>query len=1345
MKNNFDEIITVSLKELQSGIKKNIPLEAGKFYCLVIDTNKKAVDSVLMEDALFNSNSAVLLPARLPDETIGIPENPAIDGLDMLVHIIDYITLEQNANRKLLITGHTDRSAENEHNRELSRLRANSLYYLLTGKRQLWVETVEQCNFPKTNSLKAQKLGYRNQDIRCVLSWISSAQSGFGWDCDPHSLGQEAIGENDRAAIKEFREQYATSFAESSGLYTTSTPLKEPPADHWGWLHEKELPGWGAVFDLFQEYLIRNLRDQFNHKEQSWRPKVQNALDWSVDGATSNPDGPFVAIGCGEERPRSEKKSSDSVSIDESAPSDKNAGDRRVEVFFFTPADLPEKYPCHEKACLRTVCQNISATEECPLRNNLFVNTIYFNQQTSTVTLSLFHDWHPLTKIPCTLSYETEDGTSGTVSSNTSSKGTFSARVPAQVKKGTLSTSYLVNETGTTHTISIPVVFGDLPEASEEEGALKRLAMLGYYSDTISLAEAQNAPPAPDAQVMAIRRMQDTHFLEITGTFDTATIAALDEEFKKPGSLKLQNCKSQIIAPEEEDPANPAISKAPASTQKPVQKRETVYCTVDASGYYGVSRNYCSDRLLHFEKSMLTDSTGQPSFFQENADDTPAELEEKIKNLQIDFRAEVKDLYDDKHLDKLLLRLPELLTPEKAGPICTLIDELISIIEIYLCDDDNLAKMVEPKAIMSNLYSIINDVETETCNLDWSIKRGRIRRYNRRLKHHFRALTVLANDTIHERIIGVCCYEVYNKRKNNQKIGLIEDEAAIPSMRNGYYQHVIWLGVAGYAVINHHDREIMLIDPWPSYSAIYTLYENLFPDRTFEGQIATVLDDDDHDFDYSGGDGDTMIIHPSAESIMDATTTDGDIRDAQKGLKRLVAFANFLRLSAAQGYTITGILLTHIHFDHTPDIPYLLELLHAENDGEYTNHIDLVFSDNPGSLFPGLKGNGIPAEKLPRLYADYDTMYYLKSLYFGENGNHDFGMLYYKNNNSQLRQLHNRKKLDQYADITGNGNTVAFNNWNSATWGSIKQTYSCDSHWYEIRSASGNRLYYDDYINEHWETFVDEINSGATAGNSSEVKKQALPGTAASEFHVGNFKICSYVWDHLNTGSVHEGEDGNAGVGQRITAFNVQYAHDPCAKRTFFSGSSGGMESEFTFPAPPANNPVIETDLLVQAIAGETFNNKEEFDSSPITWLENLFDFLLPNNVEEMIKCWEYTMGHLKVNDAVIATHWEDFPTAVAYKNIIRQFSNFGIILQNITMINDLLLMNDKRKLWKDTNLLTDRRFFILGRMANGAQPASPSGTAFEKSDDFEYALPYNASRLLNHHYKRSFGVEMKG
>ena len=170
------------------------------------------------------------------------------------------------------------------------------------------------------------------------------------------------------------------------------------------------------------------------------------------------------------------------------------------------------------------------------------------------------------------------------------------------------------------------------------------------------------------------------------------------------------------------------------------------------------------------------------------------------------------------------------------------------------------------------------------------------------------------------------------------------------SIWNGHYQHIFWIGVNGYVIVNHYEpREILLVDPWPTYKP-----------------WLNILTKKEH-------------------------------------WRRLLELANFLRRGVEERYSLSGVLLSHVHFDHTRDIPFLFELL-TMAPGKRRNHKKVWFN---------LEGLKVPVDKLPPIYCDRDTGKDLKKRF---------------------------KKIPKLAGYDG---------------------------WHDITDNGGNTLHYDDVYNGH--------------------------------------------------------------------------------------------------------------------------------------------------------------------------------------------------------------------------------------------------------------------------------------
>lgn len=89
---------------------------------------------------------------------------------------------------------------------------------------------------------------------------------------------------------------------------------------------------------------------------------------------------------------------------------------------------------------------------------------------------------------------------------------------------------------------------------------------------------------------------------------------------------------------------------------------------------------------------------------------------------------------------------------------------------------------------------------------------------------------------------------------------------------NGIFQKIFYLGAAGWMIVNNADKEILLIDPWPSFSKTR-------------------------------------------------------IKKNKSGIDRIARLSLWLRAKVAEQYKLTGILAGHEHYDHIDDIPWIISML----------------------------------------------------------------------------------------------------------------------------------------------------------------------------------------------------------------------------------------------------------------------------------------------------------------------------------------------------------------------------------------------------------------------------------
>lgn len=450
-----------------------------------------------------------------------------------------------------------------------------------------------------------------------------------------------------------------------------------------------------------------------------------------------------------------------------------------------------------------------------------------------------------------------------------------------------------------------------------------------------------------------------------------------------------------------------------------------------------------------------------------------------------------------------------------------------------------------------------------------------------------------------------------------------DDKKLVASFRNGENQHLMFLGIFGFVVCDHENKEILLIDPWASHHSEWT---SLIP--TVDARPLTNLD--------------------------------------TEAKERVANLASFLRTAVEQEYSLKGILLSHMHFDHADDIPILLELLAAKTVdwGSYTDHLGRQFL---------LSGKPVEEADFPPIICDYDSQIYLKTYGFYvhyDNLNIDGGADAYFGGNEKLRQ---RLDIQQQ---------TGYDQKNTTSWKIIKNHYVNQGEaWKEIRDVNLRRLRYNDSFNNH-------------LANS----ERCPAGQICTDIELGNFKVTPYTWDHMNVGAFNEFQneisEQSSGHLERTTVFNVESAKGKGkGRKTCFVGSSGEMRWDFTGPiATGLKN--IETDVLVHALVRRRPHTLTDFTKHIDAYLGSM-------------------LLYFHVRKAVIFTHWEEYIRGVTsragYRECFRNCMSY-----NFPELKAKIALGDFDK-WRD--LVDNNRFYALARQSfDFRTPLGPEEFANEKN-----------------------------
>jgi hypothetical protein len=249
-----------------------------------------------MEDANFHHDSAVLLPEK-ESKTPGSPTQDKITGLGVLAAC--YRHAEEHPDQKMLITGHTDTTGDENYNLILSRKRADNVMFALLGDRGRWVGSSNAKN--------------KVEDYKSILSW---AAKGWGWNCDPGEKNNTHDAKT-RSAVSEFQKRYNQDFNASIAVDCVVGPET-----------------WGAFFDLYMLHLEKIL-----NTDRAGRVSFQSKLKFL--------DKTRPGVGCGESFPIEAPRRNEY----------RSATNRRVEILFFDLGEEP-LLRCHPNpdSCVHAKC-----------------------------------------------------------------------------------------------------------------------------------------------------------------------------------------------------------------------------------------------------------------------------------------------------------------------------------------------------------------------------------------------------------------------------------------------------------------------------------------------------------------------------------------------------------------------------------------------------------------------------------------------------------------------------------------------------------------------------------------------------------------------------------------------------------------------------------------------------------------------------------------------------------------------------------------------------------------------------------------------------------------------------
>lgn len=265
----------------------------------------------------FSLNSAVFLPndseRNEPDES----EDVYSSGIVMLERTIHFLEL---TTKKLLIAGHTDTKGDLRANVKLSEYRAQGVYSILTGDRELFKTVSNAPHIPN----KEQKHSTLLKDKLLIADWSAKE---FNWPC--------TLEENQGDYIKTFK-----AFQRS---YNNNIDILNPDGETLAVDGDWGPKTWGAAFDCYQFKLAQRLTIKRKDLD-SYREKMNLSSKFAYEK--------HHYIACGEYHPIDRPGEDELVS----------QINRRVEMIFFDEGSVPE-LACIDKGCSFNGCSLFSSLQ----------------------------------------------------------------------------------------------------------------------------------------------------------------------------------------------------------------------------------------------------------------------------------------------------------------------------------------------------------------------------------------------------------------------------------------------------------------------------------------------------------------------------------------------------------------------------------------------------------------------------------------------------------------------------------------------------------------------------------------------------------------------------------------------------------------------------------------------------------------------------------------------------------------------------------------------------------------------------------------------------------------------
>jgi hypothetical protein len=305
----------------------------------VILCKKIPVLVIEMEDVCYHAGSGLLLPEDPAGTKEGESDSQAqkkVSGVAALALIFRHF--EEAPYRHLLIVGHDDTEGSPQQGFDISKKRAEGVYYLLTGKKKEWCE----------HALTSHTI----KDFQQIMLYYHLVK---GWNCNPGEINDKWSPKTEKA-VKVFFDEISkfggTKKVDSSAV--SSSPKKKWPIE-----------AWEIIYDFYESLMFSALN--------GGKPVTGETLA-KARGRLRFLDENKPIVACGDSFPTSHfgKKHF------------RSQADRRVEMLLFSD-DIKLNYslPCPKTTTSR------HTVKQCPLHKLSHINRTYISP--SDLNSALYH------------------------------------------------------------------------------------------------------------------------------------------------------------------------------------------------------------------------------------------------------------------------------------------------------------------------------------------------------------------------------------------------------------------------------------------------------------------------------------------------------------------------------------------------------------------------------------------------------------------------------------------------------------------------------------------------------------------------------------------------------------------------------------------------------------------------------------------------------------------------------------------------------------------------------------------------------------------------------------------